>query len=121
MTMLGSDMRFPTGFYNLDVYYGQMSVLYTDNDGGEVVVIGHSGSDGTYGWAWPEHDLIVLFFTQSRGGASGITLESEIDRLFLHPELEEINARAREQYAPYLGTYVANSGLSGTQNSRLPC
>jgi len=109
MTMLGSDMRFPTGFYNLDVHYGQMSVLYTDN-AGEVVVIGHSGSDGTYAWAWPKHDLIVLYFTQSRGSASGISLESEIDRLFLHPELEEINARAREQYAPYLGTYVANFG-----------
>jgi len=108
MTMLGSDMRFPTGFYDLNVYYGQMSVLYTDNDGGEVIVIGHSGSDGTYAWAWPEHDLIVLYFTQSRGGASGIYLESDIDRLFLHPELEEINALAREKYAPYLGTYVAN-------------
>jgi len=110
MTMLGSDMRFPTGFYNTDVCYGQMSVLYTDGDSGEVVIIGHSGSDGTYAWAWLEHDLIVLYFTQSRGGASGITLEPEIDRLFLHPELEEINARAREQYAPYLGTYVANFG-----------
>ena len=110
MTMLGSDMRFPTGFYNTDVYYGQMSVLHTDSDSGEVVIIGHSGSDGTYAWAWPEHDLIILYFTQSRGGASGITLEPEIDRLFLHPELEEINARAREQYAAYLGTYVANFG-----------
>jgi CubicO group peptidase (beta-lactamase class C family) len=110
MTTLGSDMRFPTGFYNLDVYYGQMSVLYTDYEGGEVVLIGHSGSDGTYAWAWPEHDLIVLYFTQSRGGASGIYLESDIDRLFFHPELEEINDLAREKYAPYLGTYVANFG-----------
>lgn len=110
LKMLGSDMLFPTGFYNLSVYYGQMSVLYTDSDSGEVVVIGHSGSDGTYAWAWREQNLIILYFTQSRGGASGITLESEIDRLFIHPELEEINARAKEQYAPYLGTYVANFG-----------
>jgi len=110
LKMLGSDMLFPTGFYNLDVYYGQMSVLYTDSDSGEVVIIGHNGSDGTYAWAWPEHELILLYFTQSRGGASGITLEPEIDCLFIHPELEEINAHAREQYAPYLGTYVANFG-----------
>jgi len=110
LTMLGSDMQFPTGFYNVDVYYGQMSILYTDSDSGEVVVFGHNGSDGTYAWAWPERDLMVLYFTQSRGGASGIALESEIDRLFVHPELEEINENARERYAPYLGTYVANFG-----------
>jgi len=110
LTSLGSDMPFPTGFYNLDVCYGQMSILYTDSDSGEVVVIGHNGSDGTYAWAWPEHDLMILYFTQSRGGASGINLESDIDRLFIHPELVEINNLARERYAPYLGTYVANFG-----------
>ena len=110
LTMLGSDMPFPTSFYNVDVYYGQMSIVYTDSDSGEVAVIGHNGSDGTYAWAWPEHDLMVLYFTQSRGGASGITLESEIDRLFVRPELGEINDRARERYAPYLGTYLANFG-----------
>lgn len=28
---------------------------------------GHGGSDGTYAWADPEYDLVVLFLTQSRG------------------------------------------------------
>lgn len=74
------------------------------------VVISHSGSDGTCTWAWPEQDLIVLYFNQSRGSASGIYLESDIDRLFSHPELEEINTLARDKYASYSGTYVANYG-----------
>jgi CubicO group peptidase (beta-lactamase class C family) len=110
LNMLGSDMGFPTGFYDLDVYYGQMSVVYVERDSGEVVIFGHSGSDGTHAWAWPELDLMVLYFTQSRGGASGIQLETEIDQLFIHPELKDINAEARGRLAPYLGTYVANYG-----------
>ena len=110
LTALGSDMQFPTGFYNLSTYYGHMSVLHTDIDNGDVVVIGHSGSDGTYAWAWPEYDLIILYYTQSRGSASGLILEAEIDRLFFHPELEEINAQTREKYRQYLGVYTANFG-----------
>jgi CubicO group peptidase (beta-lactamase class C family) len=27
---------------------------------------GHGGSDGTYAWVDPDHDLVVLYFTQSR-------------------------------------------------------
>jgi CubicO group peptidase (beta-lactamase class C family) len=110
LTSLGSDMPFPTGFYNLDIHYGQMSIVYTDRDSGKTVVIGHSGSDATHAWAWPEHDLIILYFTQSRGSTAGIILESEIDRLFIHPELEGTNARAKERNARYLGTYIANFG-----------
>jgi CubicO group peptidase (beta-lactamase class C family) len=31
---------------------------------------GHGGSDGTMAWANPEQDLIVCYFTQSRGGST---------------------------------------------------
>ena len=54
--------------------YGQMAVLYVDSAESEKAsptVIGHSGSDGTFAWAWPKEDLMVLYFTQSRGGISG--------------------------------------------------
>jgi CubicO group peptidase (beta-lactamase class C family) len=110
LTALGSDMLFPTGFYDLDVFYGQMAMVYKDRETDRVEVIGHNGSDGTYAWAWPERDLMILYFTQSRGNTTGLMLEAEIDRLFIHPELEDINAIVREQYAPYLGTYTANFG-----------
>jgi CubicO group peptidase (beta-lactamase class C family) len=112
MSTLGSDAPYPTGFYNLETYYGQMAILFSNSTNGipEVEVIGHSGSDGTYAWAWPKLDLIVLYFTQSRGSTSGMKLESKIDELLIHPELEELNNQAREQYASYLGSYTANYG-----------
>jgi len=112
MSSLGSDMPYPEGFYNLEAYYGQMAILFSNSTTGipEVEVIGHSGSDGTYAWAWPKLDLMILYFTQSRGSTSGIKLESKIDELLIHPELEELNNRAREQYAVYLGSYTANFG-----------
>jgi len=53
---------------------------------------------------------MILYFTQSRGSKSGIKLESMIDELLIHPELAEINAEVREQYANYLGSYTANFG-----------
>ncbi len=110
MSSLGSDMPYPTGFYELEAYYGQMAILFSDIATGEPEVIGHSGSDGTYAWAWPEQDLMILYFTQSRGSTSGIKLESMIDELLIHPELAEMNAGVREQYANYLGSYTANFG-----------
>jgi len=112
MSTLGSDMPYPTGFYDLEAYYGQMAILFSNSTTGapEVEVIGHSGSDGTYAWAWPELDLMIFYFTQSRGSTSGIKLESKIDELLIHPELMEVNDRVRERYASYLGSYTANFG-----------
>lgn len=128
MSTLGSDAPYPTSFYDLDAYYGQMAILFSNNTTGtpKVEVIGHSGSDGTYAWAWPESDLIILYFTQSRGSTSGIKLESKIDELLIHPELEEVNSQTRERYARYLGSYTANFGpfrnsefIVTVQNGRL--
>ena len=112
MSSLGSDMPYPEGFYNLEAFYGQMAIVYSNETNGisEVEVIGHSGSDGTYAWAWPKLNLMILYFTQSRGSTSGIKLESKIDELLIHPELEELNNQARDQYANYLGSYTANFG-----------
>jgi hypothetical protein len=53
---------------------------------------------------------MILYFTQSRGSTSGIKLESKIDELLIHPELKEVNDKARENYAMYLGSYTANYG-----------
>jgi len=105
-----------------------MVILFSNSTTGtpEAKVIGNSGSDGTYAWAWPESDLIILYFTQSRGSTSGIKLESKIDELLIHPELEEVNSQARERYARYLGSYTANFGpfrnsefIVTVQNGRL--
>jgi CubicO group peptidase (beta-lactamase class C family) len=95
----------PISFPRLTAYYGQMMETYVDADK-KLVVFGHGGSDGTWAFAWPEHDLMVLYYTQSRGNATGIDLEAAIDRLLLGgtaaPIVQDMSAEAA---APYLGVY----------------
>jgi hypothetical protein len=112
-----SDAGMPTSFPGLKVYYGQMWMLYGDADAdGEAlelvqpVAFGHNGSDGTFAWAWPDRDLMVLYFTQSRGQGTGIKLEAEIDRLLVNPGAVDDVAAVPEEYEPYLGVYTAQSG-----------
>ena len=84
MGSLGSDAPYPTQFEDLSVYHGQMALMHVP---GEPVdgrppadaspeIVGYSGSDGTIAWAFPERDLIVLYFTQSRCGSTPIRQES---------------------------------------------
>ena len=110
MTNLGSDAPAPTGFPFTEVYYGQMSVLNMSSDG-QLQVFGHSGSDGTWAWAFPEHDMMIFYFTQSRGQATGIRLETDIDRLLVNPEYGP-PPEIVEKYLPYLGTYISQSPAS---------
>ncbi|MCK7594091.1 serine hydrolase domain-containing protein [Pseudomarimonas salicorniae] len=51
-----------------------------------VQMFGHDGSDGTFAWAYPEQDLMVLFFTQSRGTLAGLTMETAVKRLLVDAE-----------------------------------
>ena len=113
MTNLGSDMPAPTGFPFTQVYYGQMSVLNISGDG-QLQVFGHSGSDGTWAWAFPEQDMMILYFTQSRGQVTGIRLETDLDRLLVHPEYAP-PPEIVEKYQPYLGTYISESPASQGQ------
>jgi len=107
-----SDSKLPGGFPGLRLDYAQGWIVYVAQDApkgqGEIALFGHSGSDGTWAWAWPDQELVVLYFTQSRGQGTGITLENEIDRLLIHPEREQ--AELPDALRPYLGTYTALSG-----------
>ena len=60
-------------------YYGQLWLVRA-TEPGKVVRFGHDGSDGTYGWVWPDHELIVLFFTQSRGSMAGLEIEQFVQQ-----------------------------------------
>ncbi|HUU84901.1 MAG TPA: serine hydrolase domain-containing protein [Phycisphaerae bacterium] len=85
-----SGMAYPTNFRGLHVFYGRLWILHAEGESpGEAkpVVFGHAGSDGTWAWAWPKHDLMVLYFTQSRGNRTGILLESAIERLLIEPTI----------------------------------
>ncbi len=78
-------------------------------EGAAPEIVGYSGSDGTIAWAWPERDLMILYFTQSRGGSSPIRLEAEIQRLLLEPSSGPV-AEIPVGYGELLGIYTANFG-----------
>lgn len=105
MSAMGTDKAMPTGFNGLQPFYGQMLVTYRTDAEGPVVALGHSGSDGTIAWAWPKHDLIIAYFTQSRGGLTPLRMEAAIDRVLFRGAADiEVPERLR----PYEGTFVAN-------------
>lgn len=117
-----SDMEYPTGFAGLKVHYGQMWMLWLPADGpadAKPVVIGHGGSDGTHAWAWPQHDLMILYFTQSRGNATGINVEREIDRLLMHPDTGEAQKAAADEFAPYVGPYHTDFNTQRNQEAAI--
>ena len=110
MKALGTDNPYPCGFFGLRPHYGQMSILHAAGERptrADVKVIGHSGSDGTTALAFPTEDLIVCYFTQSRGQASTIRLETTIqDALLPHAG----GGKVPDEMKPLLGTYYANFG-----------
>jgi CubicO group peptidase (beta-lactamase class C family)/formylglycine-generating enzyme required for sulfatase activity len=108
-SLMGPSINFP----GLWTYYGQMWTVYVpadEPDRIEPVVFGHSGVDGTWAWAWPDQDLMILYFTQSRGQSTGLRLEREIDRLLIHPRAEAEATEVPEEFEPYLGPYTVYSG-----------
>ena len=70
-----------------------LSSFFSQDEVGELELFGHSGSDGTYAWAWPERDLIILYFTQSRGGLTALKIEKPIDRLLIYPDEKIVEER----------------------------
>ncbi len=113
MTSLGQDSPMPTGFSGLTTCYGQMSISYLPSDKGITgapVIIGHDGSDGTNAWGYPEQDLIVMYFTQSRGGLTVIRLETDIGRLLINHGVEP---EIPDEYRPYVGDYSPSRTSSG--------
>jgi len=116
MTSLGSDSPTTTGFPEYVVHYGHMMTLYILNSKEKKIadIIGHAGSDGTWAWAWPAHDLVILYFTQSRGQATGIRLETEIDRLLIRAEGDQPSYVVPADIKPYIGTYKHKTGQANS-------
>jgi hypothetical protein len=106
-----SEMALPTGFPDTRVLYGRMAILYAHQGASaeaKPFAFGHNGSDGTWAYAWPDRDLMLLYFTQSRGQATGTRLEEAIDRLLINPGRQRPESEVPEMYKPYLGVYLAN-------------
>ena len=70
-----------TALPELRADYGFLMQLWTGTGEGEereVVAYGHSGSDGTHAWVFPEQKATVLYFTQSRGTTTGLRVEEAL-------------------------------------------
>ena len=114
--MMGSENPTPTGFLDLQSWYGQMMVLYCrldeDSNGKkkQVVAFGHSGSDGTTAIAWPDRDLMILYFTQSRSGISALQIERAIDRLIIRPDWSQPMEKVPAELRRFVGVYLKPEG-----------
>ena len=102
-----NDLEYPNAFEGIQTYYGQLWMSFATGLGARPVLFGHNGSDGTYAWAWPERDLIVLYFTQSRGSDSGLAVERGIERILFRGEADAFRAdlAARSRVATDLADY----------------
>jgi CubicO group peptidase (beta-lactamase class C family) len=116
MSIPGTKVPMPSRVPGWQVYYGQHWMLYGDGKAlakGEWSAFGHGGSDGTHAWAFPEQDLIVLYFTQSRGGLTGYAFEEFLPALLGNGKLPDAPRRlSAEEMKPYLGSYQSEDAPS---------
>jgi hypothetical protein len=119
MTQIGSTDPFPTGFPDQEVWHGRMAMLYrtapeANDDPPEA--FGYSGSDGTFAWVWPDLDLMVLFFSQSRGQSVQVEFEATLRALLLDageqggPMLPPPGGGTDDELGSLIGRYRADFG-----------
>jgi hypothetical protein len=94
------------GFIDGKATYGQMMILYQD-PAGKMRAFGHGGSDGTHAYYFPEKDLLVCYFTQSRGNYSFADLESAMHGILIEPEKRALVNKSVDPtaVAGFLGLY----------------
>jgi len=107
----------PTGFPGLTTAYGSLMQLWTgpgaenttgETSGRKLAAFGHTGSDGTHAWVFPEQKAMVLYFTQSRGNTTTIEFEEALAGLLLGaPYDPEQDIPPLE---PYTGYYFEGEG-----------
>lgn len=109
-----TEMEYSTGFPKHKVYHGQMSMLFCKTNKSkeqQVEVIGYGGSDGTFAWVWPEEDLIILYFTQSRNFINPFPFkefEYIVYKNLINPDWVDEVETVSQIYQPYIGTYVTD-------------
>ncbi len=102
-------MNGSTGFPGLSAEYGYLMQLWTDaEEDDDVVAFGHTGSDGTHAWVFPEQQGMVLYFTQSRANTTGLRVEEALGELFLGVPFDP-NVAA-PPFEDYLGYYWEGEG-----------
>lgn len=96
-----------SGYPGVQAEYGRQMQLWLGEDE-ELVAFGHTGSDGTHAWAFPEQDALALYFTQSRGTTSGQQVEQALAELFLGTSYDPIESAP--PLDAYLGHYWEGEG-----------
>lgn len=105
-----------TGFPEATTDYGQMWMLYrARNLPATLFAFGHGGSDGTHAYAFPGHNLIVCYFTQTRGNSTSARFEEALSHLFLRPNPEAM-AKLVQPAVPgnleeFIGLYAKNNQI----------
>ncbi|MFT7486338.1 MAG: CubicO group peptidase (beta-lactamase class C family), partial [Candidatus Paceibacteria bacterium] len=110
-----------TGLPKLRTDYGFLMQLWTaeeelseeDVEAGkqadrEVVAFGHTGSDGTHAWVFPEQNAMVMYFTQSRNNITGLRVEEALGALFMGTPFDP--NQAAPPLEQYLGYYREGEG-----------
>ncbi len=110
--LVSNPFGFPgsSGFAEVTADYGFLMQLWLgageegSEEPGDLVALGHSGSDGTWAWAFPEQKAIVLYFTQSRGNTTGLRVEAALGELLLGDTFDP--KQAAPPLEQYLGYYA---------------
>lgn len=98
-----------TALPGLEVSYGYLMELWMEpgevSEDGEaaddqLIAFGHTGSDGTHAWCFPEENAMVLYFTQTRGTMTGLRVEEALGELLLGTAYDPM------QDAPPLDDYL---------------
>ena len=106
-----SGMIGPTALPGARAEYGTLMQVWTraTEDGErEPLAFGHTGSDGTHAWVFPERRAMVLYFTQSRGTMSGLRVEERLGELLLGVPFDPL--QAAPPLEQYLGYYWEGEG-----------
>ena len=109
-----TEMEYSTGFPQNKVFHGQMSMLFCEtnkNEEQQVEVIGYGGSDGTFAWVWPEEDLIILYFTQTRNFINPFPFkefEYVVYKNLINPDWVDEVEIISQIYQPYIGVYITD-------------
>tara|TARA_R110002073_G_scaffold85403_7_gene203431 strand:- start:4548 stop:6683 length:2136 start_codon:yes stop_codon:yes gene_type:complete len=107
------DCKIPTAIAGLQCSYGYLMQLWFDaeppeDQDAELVAFGHNGSDGTFAWAFPEQQAMVLFFTQSRGTTIGLRVEEALGELLLGVPFDANDLAP--PFEEYMGYYWEGEG-----------
>jgi CubicO group peptidase (beta-lactamase class C family) len=111
LTAEGSDEIGPTSLPGARAEYGTLMQVWTragKDSERELLAFGHTGSDGTHAWAFPEQKAMVLYFTQSRGTQTGLRVEERLGELLLGVPFDPL--QAAPPLEEYLGYYWEGEG-----------